>query len=230
MSRASSPDRSPSARPILTPYRWSLLVGFCLALAWGVYRPLATPLDLGLHHVPTLGFVIWLVVRARRHTWDDLSYTAFFIFLLLHIVGAKYLYSNVPYDRWSESCFGSTISQWFGWKRNHYDRLVHFLFGVLFFHPATQVFRQRLPGVRARTIDLLSIQLIVVAGTIYELLEWGVAVGMAPDTADHYNGQQGDIWDAQRDMALALAGALIAAVLAAIGRLRHSAPSRERAT
>lgn len=53
------------------------------------------------------------------------------VFLWLHILGARYIYSFVPYDDWSRSVLGSGISEWFGWERNHYDRLVHLCFGGL---------------------------------------------------------------------------------------------------
>jgi putative membrane protein len=70
---------------------------------------------------------------------------------------------------------------------------------------------------------------IIVCSTIYELLEWGVAIVMAPEAAERYNGQQGDVWDAHRDTALAMSGAVFSAlVLALIHQFRGPGASAAR--
>ena len=92
--------------------------------------------------------------------------------------------------------------------RNHYDRLVHFCFGLLFVYPIAHYFRLRL-RISGRWSAILAVTAIIAASALYEIAEWLTAMICAPDWADAYNGQQGDPWDAQRDMAIATVGALI---------------------
>jgi putative membrane protein len=143
----------------------------------------------------------------RRLPLSDFSARLVLVFLSLHVLGARYLYSYVPYDDWSAALFGRTVSSLCGFNRNHYDRLVHVAYGLLLFFPAREVIvaRLRLRGIWA---DLLALQFILATSALYELIEWGVALVFAPDWAEHYNGQQGDLWDAQKDMALAVLGAV----------------------
>jgi putative membrane protein len=137
-----------------------------------------------------------------------LSFALVIAFLLLHLVGARYLYSNVPYDEWSQKILGFSIDERMGFERNHYDRLVHFCFGLLLAYPLWELFARHArlggwwPGV-------LAICVVLAAGTVYELVEWTTAMTFAPDWAEAYNGQQGDVWDPQRDMAFAAVGAIL---------------------
>ena len=77
-----------------------------------------------------------LVATRQRMTFSNASYLCLFVFFLLHSVGAHYTYSLVPYDRWWELLSGNSLNELFGWQRNHYDRLVHFLYGVLVLPPS----------------------------------------------------------------------------------------------
>lgn len=191
-----------------------------LLVAWAVSCiNLPHPEYFAMQHVPTIIGVLALVWFERRGNVTRLGFTAVTVFLLLHVVGARYLYSYVPYDDWTDRIVGFRINERFGFERNHFDRLVHFAFGLLFVLPLWQFFERRLKlhGVPAA---MVAIGAVLAASAIYEIAEWGVAVILAPDWADAYNGQQGDIWDAQKDMALAWLGSMIAAVAIAIGRRR----------
>jgi putative membrane protein len=189
-----------------------------LFIAWAASCiDLPYPKYFALQHVPTVLAVILLVVVDRKWPLGRLSFTLIIVFLLLHVLGARYLYSYVPYDDWSQWLFGVNITEHFGFGRNHYDRLVHFAFGLLFTLPLWQVLEVRL-GLRSFWPATLAITCILAASAVYEIIEWGMAMFFAPDWAESYNGQQGDVWDAQRDMALAGAGAIIAALLIAVLR------------
>ena len=98
----------------------------------------ASPPDLLLQHTPTVVFLVVLIATAIRHPLSNLTYTLLFLFFLLHLVGARHLYSFVPYDDWSEELFGVRIADIFGFRRNHYDRLVHLCFGLLILYPAEE--------------------------------------------------------------------------------------------
>jgi putative membrane protein len=159
-----------------------------------------------MQHVPTVFALIALVIIEKKQPLDRLSYSLVIAFLLLHVLGARYLYSYVPYDDWSQMLFGVRISDRFGFERNHYDRLVHFCFGLLFVYPLWRFFEVAL-GLRGVWPSVLAFCVILAASALYEIAEWATAMSFAPDWAEAYNGQQGDVWDAQRDMALATLGA-----------------------
>lgn len=169
-----------------------------------------------LQHVPTVAVVLALAVADRRWQIRRLSYALILTFMALHLLGARYLYSYVPYDEWSYHLIGFRISDHFGFTRNHYDRFVHFCFGLLLVVPAWR-FARRIVGTGARWSAVFALSIIMASSAVYEVFEWLIAVVMAPDWADSYNGQQGDMWDAQRDMALALLGAFAGLAVAMVG-------------
>jgi putative membrane protein len=172
--------------------------------------------DQPLHHVPTVAAILLFYYWAKRGTWSNAAMVAMNAFFWLHILGARYIYSFVPYDDWCMFCFGQTLSERFAFERNHYDRLVHFAYGALATIPQVELLSRRWKLPRL-TSHLFSFALVLAAGALYEILEGLLAVILAPDWAERYNGQQGDLWDAQKDMALAAAGALMASALMLAG-------------
>ena len=86
-----------------------------------------------------VAFVAALAVLHRRLPLTRRAYTAIFVFLSLHTIGAHYTYSEVPYDEWAVRLTGRSVSEIFGWERNHYDRLVHFAYGLLLAYPIREV-------------------------------------------------------------------------------------------
>ncbi|MPN50363.1 hypothetical protein SDC9_197989 [bioreactor metagenome] len=131
----------------------------------------------------------------------------YLIFLLIHIIGAHYLYSYVPYNEWLIQLFNFDLNQSMGWSRNMYDRLVHLACGVLLYPVLLRLFHVWLPGAKPFMLFLLVVQFIMATSLIYEWLEWLIAIGLSPEEAENYNGQQGDMWDAHKDMLLATVGA-----------------------
>jgi putative membrane protein len=164
-----------------------------------------------LQNLPTLAvlFALWLALR--RWPVATSAVACMCGFLLLHTLGGRYVYSNVPYDAWFISIGLTSPSDIFGWDRNHYDRLVHFAFGALLVHPIA-AFLHRHGGMRTGTALYVAAEALIAASALYEVFEWLLTLAMASENADAYNGQQGDIWDAQKDMALAAGGAVLAAV------------------
>jgi putative membrane protein len=160
-----------------------------------------------LQHAPTVAVMLaspWLL---RRWPLSNRSVACIFAFLLLHTLGGRYIYSYVPYDAWLRAVAGHDISSAFGWRRNGYDRLVHFAFGLLLTLPFAEM-TQRHGGASRRMATMLAFALIGLVSALYEIFEWALTILAAGDTAEHYNGQQGDIWDAQKDMAAAIMGSL----------------------
>ncbi|MBC8874908.1 MAG: DUF2238 domain-containing protein [Planctomycetes bacterium] len=171
-----------------------------------------------MQHVPTVLAAFLLGYLSSRFAISRLSFSSIIVFLGLHTLGARYLYSYVPYDVWSEQLLGVNITELFGFQRNHYDRLVHFSYGLLLAVPI-QEFERRHLGLSLALSSVLAVECIIATSATYEVIEWLVAVVFTPTWADQFLGQQGDIFDAQKDMALATAGAILSiGVLAAARR------------
>ncbi len=127
----------------------------------------------------------------------------------LHCVAARWLYSNVPYDAWAQMLTGWSPNAAFGWQRNHFDRLIHFLFGVCFTPALLQLARHAWPALRLGQAFTLAVMTVMCASLVYEWFEWAIALALSPDAAEAYNGQQGDMWDAHADMLMATVGSLL---------------------
>jgi putative membrane protein len=151
----------------------------------------------------------FLLATHKRLPLSRISYTFIFLFLCLHTIGAHYTYSLVPYDAWCEALTGRTLASFTGWERNHFDRLVHFSYGLLLAYPAREVFL-RVADVRGFWGYFLPLDVVMATSMLYELIEWGAATVFGGDLGTAYLGTQGDPWDAHKDMALATVGAIAA--------------------
>jgi len=127
------------------------------------------------------------------------------VFLVLHTVGSHYTYSNVPAGDWARDAFGLA--------RNHYDRLVHFGFGLLMLRPLRELGFGRGSGPGGLGALYFSVAAVAAWSLVYEVVEWIVASVVDPAAGTAYLGTQGDPWDAQKDMAVALFGAGLAALV-----------------
>lgn len=146
--------------------------------------------------------VLWL---DRRYSFNNLTYLSLTVFVILHLFGAHMTYNAMSYFTW--------FSDWFGWKRNYYDQLVHLLFGLMVFVPFFEIFYHQ--GVSRRLSYLIAFLFITGVGAWYEILEWLTMVVFCdlPEAVCSDAITQGDIWDAQKDMAYAVIGSLIALLL-----------------
>jgi len=170
--------------------RYALLCLAALSLWWALLAIAPRHRDTWLHEnllvFAGVPLAVWLQLRLR---FDRLALTLVTLFLALHLVGAHYSYSEVP---------------WPGGGRNHYDRIVHFAFGLLLAYPMRVFFRET-PWPRG-----LTLLLVMASSMAYELMEWAFAMIAAPEQGMSFLGTQGDEWDAQKDMALATAGGALA--------------------
>jgi len=209
-----------TARLAKIPYRAWLLIVFLIILVVSMIHP-RNALDMSLEHIPTAAALIWMAIFAVRRPLSNLTYTLVFMFLLLHTLGAHYLYSDVPYDDWSKALFGRTITDTFGFSRNHYDRLVHFSFGLLI-TPCAAELAVRSAGIKPGFwAAAFGVGFVSLCGNVYEVIEWIIAL-MSEEAAVTYNGQQGDMFDAAKDMALNFAGAVISGLVVLIVTLRRN--------
>ena len=102
------------------------------------------------------------------------SYTLIFLFLCLHEVGAHYTYAKVPYDDFLLSWFGFSLNEAMGWERNHFDRLVHFLYGLLLAYPIRE-FYYRVADTSGFWGYFFPLELTMASSMMFELFEWGAA-------------------------------------------------------
>src|SRR5690606_14031359 len=160
-----------------------------------------------LHQVGTAFMLIVLLICFKKIGLTYFSFVLYLLFLLIHILGAHYLYSYVPYNEWLIQLFSFDLNQSMDWSRNMYDRLVHLACGLLLYPAILRLFQVWLPGAKPFALFLLVVQFIMATSLIYEWIEWWIALGLSPEEAENYNGQQGDIWDAHMDMLLATLGA-----------------------
>jgi putative membrane protein len=194
---------------------WFLVLGALFLLVWAALA--IAPLDRkdwALENALVIFIVPVLVLSRKKLPLSRISYTAIFIFLCLHEVGAHYTYAKVPYDAWFSSLTGSTLNGLLGLERNHFDRLVHFSFGFLLAYPIREVFL-RVADVRGVWGYYLPLDVTMATSMLFELFEWGAAELFGGDLGAAYLGTQGDVWDAHKDMALAMLGAIIAMLLTA---------------
>ena len=165
--------------------------------------------DWALENALVVLFVPALLASLRWFPLSRLSWTLILLFLALHTVGAHYTYAEVPYDAWSEALLGVRLNDLLGLERNHFDRLVHFSYGLLLAYPMREVFL-RVADARGFWGYFLPLDLTLSTSAVFELIEWGAAELFGGDLGVAYLGTQGDMWDAQKDMALAGLGAAVA--------------------
>ena len=157
-----------------------------------------------LENILVFVFVGLLFFTYRKHQFSDLSYLLICVYLCLHVYGAKHTYAENPLGYWLQEVFQTS--------RNHYDRIVHFSFGFLLAYPMREAFLKwaKFPKWVAW---LLPIEITLSVSGLYELIEWAVAELFFPAQGISYLGTQGDMWDAQKDIFLALTGAMLAMLL-----------------
>lgn len=154
-----------------------------------------------LENTLTVLFLVFLVITYPRFQFSDLTYLLICIYLCLHVYGAKYTYAENPFGYW--------LKDQLNWPRNHYDRIVHFSFGFLLAYPMREFFLKWLKYPKLVSW-ILPIEITLSISAFYELIEWAVADVFFKAQGDAYLGTQGDIWDAQKDIFLAVTGAIIA--------------------
>ena len=170
--------------------------------------------DWLLENVLVAVAVLFFAATYRSFPLSRVSMTLIFLFLCLHEVGAHYTYAEVPYDAWSEKLFGTSFNAVVGWERNNFDRLVHFLYGLLLAYPMREAFLRVADG-RGFWGYFFPLLVTMASSMLYELIEWGAAEYFGGSLGMAYLGTQGDPWDAHKDMMLASIGALIAMLITA---------------
>ena len=151
-----------------------------------------------LEVAPILVIAPILVLTARRFPLTPLVYRLLFVHALILMLGGHYTYAKVPLGFWAQDAFGLA--------RNHYDRLGHFAQGFVPAMLAREVLLRRSPLVRGKWLAFLVVCVCLAFSATYELIEWLAAI-IGGSSAESFLGTQGDVWDTQWDMFMALVGA-----------------------
>lgn len=141
-------------------------------------------------------FIVWM---DSKHHYSLMSIILLLIFASLHSLGSHYTYAEMEHF--------DAITEFFGFERNHYDRVVHFLFGLLLFKILFEMTTFSISSIK--TALFFTLMIIISISTVYEIVEWLAAITFHPELGLAFLGTQGDIWDAQKDTLVAIFGALI---------------------
>ncbi|MFT7824117.1 MAG: DUF2238 domain-containing protein [Sulfurimonas sp.] len=141
-------------------------------------------------------FILWM---DSRHHYSLGSLILLLLFASLHSLGSHYTYAEMEHF--------DAITNFFGFERNHYDRVVHFLFGLLLFKILFEMITSHISSLRTALFFTLTVMISISAA--YEIIEWWAAVIISPELGLAFLGTQGDIWDAQKDTLIATFGALV---------------------
>jgi len=176
------------------------------AVWWAImaYKPVFFS-DWLIENILVAGSVIlfwWAYPKVR---FSNLSFTLIAIFLALHTLGSHYTYAEVPLGDW--------ISEALDLERNHYDRVIHFTYGLFLFWPLRETSVMFL-GQEGKRNGFVSLLFIAGSSAVYETMEWITAEVVSPEAAMAFLGVQGDVFDAQKDHTLALIGGLISFIIA----------------
>jgi putative membrane protein len=180
-----------------------LLAWYVLFSVWMAIDPVDRQNWVLANVLPFL-FVGLLAATHRKYPLSNISYVLITLFLTLHTIGVHYTYAQVPFGYWLEAALEL--------NRNHFDRIVHFCFGLLLTYPMGEAF-VLLANVRGALVYYLSLITPVGLSGIWEIIESWVAQIVSPQLGDAYLGSQGDVWDAQKDIAAAFYGAVLCVLL-----------------
>jgi putative membrane protein len=196
-----------------------LCIGLLAAFAISAYHP-DTYFDWALENgAIVLCFLPLMIVLHRRFVFSDLSYLLMFLFVCFHEFGAHYKYSDVPLGEWMKPLLHT--------KRNDFDRLAHFSFGLMFAYPMREV-AMRLLNIRGRWLYYLPVECTLALSAVYEMMEALMASILTPQRGEEFVGMQGDMWDSQEDMFTAGLGSLVGVlIIAAV--VKHRASRTRRA-
>ncbi|MGY4527130.1 DUF2238 domain-containing protein [Pseudomonas sp. UBA4617] len=173
------------------------------------------PLDRAdwlVENVLPVALLLTLALTCRRWRFSPPAYLAIVMLLAIHELGAHFTYAKVPYDAWLDALTGHSLNTAMGWQRNQFDRLVHLSYGLLCVWPIRELL-QRQARLNGLWLAVCAVAMVLATSALYELFEWVGGQYLGEDRAQAFLATQKDPWDAQKDMALALAGACACLVI-----------------
>ena len=187
-----------------TKFPLVLLIAVLAVFVWSAIDPHDTRLTWVLETLPFMIALPVLLFTYRRFPLINLTYTLIAIHAMILMLGAHYSYAKVPLGFWMED--------WFGWTRNNYDKIGHFMQG---FGPAIyvrEILARTSPLKSGKWLGFISIAVPLAFSALYEIIEWLASLSNPTDT-EAFLGTQGYIWDTQTDMFLCLVGSIVGLIL-----------------
>lgn len=175
-----------------------LLIIYLGLMSWLAIEPYSRETWFA-ENLPVWIVVALLVLTYRSFQFSHLSYFLMFFFLCYHTIGGHFTFSRVPFD-----FFNDLI----GSERNNFDRVGHFLVGV-FAYPTAELFSRKGWVSNGKTAALVGFFAVSTWAGLYEVIEMSYAVNYGGDQAADFLGSQGDIWDAQKDIAMDMLGGVL---------------------
>jgi putative membrane protein len=203
MTPAAGTGPAPGARTAGLGIPVALWVMVAVVTLWSAIGP-KDRFTWWLEALPALVVLVLLPVLHRRFRFTTLAYILVAAHAMVLLVGAHYTYAEVPLFDW--------VRDTFGFSRNHYDRVGHLMQGFTPAIVAREVLLRRSPLAGSRWLPFLVVCFCLAFSAFYEMIEWWVAVASG-DEAVAFLATQGDVWDTQWDMFLALVGATAALAL-----------------
>ena len=185
-------------------YHLVLLITVLALWMWSGIHLRDTRLTWVLETLPVMIALSILLLTYKKFTLTNLTYTLIALHAVILMVGGHYSYAKVPLGFWME--------EWFGWTRNNYDKIGHFMQG---FGPAIyarEILARTSPITRGKWLGFLSIAVPLAFSALYEILEWAASLSNPTDT-EAFLGTQGYVWDTQTDMFWCLIGSIVAIIL-----------------
>ena len=151
---------------------------------------------------------IWMIVAAlvathRRFQFSNVAHLMMSVLVYLHTIGGYFTFELVPFD---------FVTDFFGFERNHYDRVAHFAVGFYAYAIVEFLWAKRLSPSKW-VVSLFAVFAIFTVAATYEIVEWIYAALSDPEAGAAFLGSQGDIWDAQKDMLADGLGGIVAVLL-----------------
>jgi len=194
----------------------ALIAGYAILWFASAIGPRDWP-TWSLENLPVVLVVVALFASFRRFRFSDRSYLLIALFLALHTIGAHWGYAHTPFGNW--------LKDEFALRRNYYDRLVHGCFGLLLAYPFREILL-RSARLSPRAASWFSIALVAAASAAFEVAEALLAEAVSPGTGPEWLGAQGDEWDSQQDMLIAVLGAAAATLATWWSGRTATAPGR----
>jgi len=180
----------------------ALLATVIVVLLWSGWQP-HDRFTWWLEVSPGLAGITVLLATYRRFRFTTLCYTLIALHIAVLCVGGHYTYARVPLFDW--------LRPLFAWQRNNYDRLGHFMQGFVPAIIAREILLRSNVLARRNWLPFLVLSICLAISALYELIEWWTAL-LSGAAANDFLGSQGDVWDTQADMCVALVGATAALI------------------
>lgn len=178
-----------------------LLFVVLLVLIWSMIKPEEGYGVLFMEISPSLLVLIFLIVRYNHFRLTTVSYVIITLLVILTFIGGHYSYAKVPLFTW--------IKDYFDLQRNNYDRLGHFLKGLMVI-VIIEILLRKTVLLKSKTTIFIAVCITLSIGAFYEIIEWlSTKIGKERKATKDFLGMQGDIWDSQWDMTCLLVGSIL---------------------